>query len=379
MPPDAPSSPLREVVLLFLRLGFTAFGGPAAHIALMEREVVQQRGWLDREAFLDLLGLTQLIPGPNSTELAIHLGKLRAGWPGLILGGAAFILPSALMVGGLAWAYGRYGALPSAQGWLYGLKPALIAVVGQALVGFGGTLLTDRLRWTVALLALIGAALGVNELALLGAAGLGVLLLRGGWKGGSTLAGFGLPALGTAAGATLGPGGVFRAFLKIGSVLYGSGYVLLAFLRAEFVVRHPMLTERQLLDAVAVGQFTPGPVFTTATFVGWLLQGWKGAVLATLGIFLPSFVFVALASTMMEKLRASRAARAFLDGVNAASLALMAMVLLQLGQTALVDGPTMALATASSALLLVTRLNPTWVLLGSGLLGWGLQAAGLRS
>lgn len=378
MPPETPSSPLREVVLLFLRLGFTAFGGPVAHLAMMEREVVQKRAWLSREAFLDLIGLTQLIPGPNSTEMAIHLGKLRAGWSGLVLGGAAFILPSALMVGGLAWAYARYGALPTAQGWLYGLKPALIAVIGQALWLFGKALLRDRLTWAVALLALAAAALGVHELALLVAAGLVVLLLRGGWRGGA-LAGFGLPALGTAAGAPLGLGGVFLAFLKIGAVLYGSGYVLLAFLRAEFVVRHPMLTERQLLDAVAVGQFTPGPVFTTATFVGFLVQGWKGAVLATLGIFLPSFIFVALASTLLERLRESRAARAFLDGVNAASLALMALVWAQLGRAALVDGVAAGLALVSATLLLRTKLNPTWILLGCGLAGWGLQAAGLRS
>lgn len=378
MPPEAPSKPLREVVLLFLRLGFTAFGGPAAHLAIMEREVVQRRAWLDRQGFLDLLGITQLLPGPTSTEMAIHLGKLRAGWPGLLLGGAAFILPSALMVGGLAWAYVRYGTLPAAQGWLYGLKPALIAVVGQALWVFGRALLTDRLCWAVALLALGAAALGLGELLLLLVAGLIVLVARGGWKGGTAFAGLGLPVLGALAAPT-GPGGLFLAFLKIGSVLYGSGYVLLAFLRAEFVARHPLLTERQLLDAVAVGQFTPGPVFTTATFVGFLLQGWQGAALATLGIFLPSFVFVALASKLMERLRASRAARAFLDGVNAASLALMALVWLQLGRAALVDGAAAGLALLSAVLLAGTKLNPTWVLLGSGLAGWGLQAAGLRS
>ncbi|HJV23062.1 MAG TPA: chromate transporter [Holophagaceae bacterium] len=361
-------SPLREVVLLFLRLGFTAFGGPVAHLALMEREVVQKRAWLTREAFLDLIGLTQLIPGPNSTEMAIHLGKLRAGTPGLILGGLAFILPAAGMVGGLAWAYVRFGTRPAAVGWLYGLKPALLMVVVQALVLFGKALLTDRLRWAVALLALGAVALGAPELGILLGAGLLLMGVREGWPRG-------LPALAwlPAVGST---GGVFLSFLKIGSVLYGSGYVLLAFLRAEFVVRHGLISERQLLDAVAVGQFTPGPVFTTATFVGYLIQGWKGAVLATAGIFLPSFVFVALSGRLLRRLQASPRARAFLDGVNAASLALMAAVLLPLGRAALVDGRTLLLALAGGGLLWRTKLNPTWILLGSGLLGWALHAAG---
>ncbi len=362
----SPTGRLKEVVLLFLRLGFTAFGGPAAHIALMESEVVRKRQWLTREEFLDLLGLTQLIPGPNSTEMAIHLGRLRAGWWGLVLGGAAFILPSALMVGGLAWAYVRYGSLPSAQGWLYGLKPALIAVVLKALWGFGETLLKDRLRWAVALGSLAAAALGVNELMLIVLAGAAVLFVREGLRGRRALSLSWLPALGVPA---LGTAGLFWTFLKIGSVLYGSGYVLLAFLRAEFVIRHPMLTERQLLDAVAVGQFTPGPVFTTATFVGYLMKGWPGAVAATLGIFLPSFLFVTLAHGLMERLRGSARVRAFLDGVNAASLALMAMVLLELARAAVTDLWTVALAITSGVLLWRTRWNPTWILLGAGVVG----------
>lgn len=360
------SGDLREVILLFLRLGFTAFGGPVAHLALMEREVVQKRGWLTRDEFLDLLGLTQLIPGPNSTEMAIHLGKLRAGTPGLILGGAAFILPAALMVGGLAWAYVRYGTLPAAQGWLYGLKPALLMVVAQALILFGKALLTDRLRWAVALLSLSAVALGLPELGILLGAGLLLMGVKAGWPRG-------LPALAWLPAAGSG-GGIFLTFLKIGSVLYGSGYVLLAFLRAEFVVKAQLLTERQLLDAVAVGQFTPGPVFTTATFVGYLIQGWKGAMLATLGIFLPSFLLVAASGKLLKRLQASPRARAFLDGVNAASLALMAAVLLPLGRAALVDPWTLLLAAGSAGLLFRSKLNPTWILLGSGALGWGLHA-----
>ncbi len=358
-------SPLAEVVLLFLRLGFTAFGGPVAHLALMEREVVQKRGWLTREAFLDLIGLTQLIPGPNSTEMAIHLGKLRAGTPGLILGGLAFILPAAGMVGGLAWAYVRFGARPAAVGWLYGLKPALLMVVAQALFLFGKALLTDRLRWAVALLSLAAVALGAPELGTLLGAGLLLMGVKEGWPTALPAVAW-LPALGPT-------GSLFLSFLKIGSVLYGSGYVLLAFLRAEFVVRHPLISERQLLDAVAVGQFTPGPVFTTATFVGYLIQGWRGAVVATVGIFLPSFCFVALSGKLLQRLQASPRARAFLDGVNAASLALMAAVLVPLGRAALVDARTLLLALASAALLGRTKLNPTWILLGAGLLGWAVH------
>lgn len=363
------NSRLREVVLLFLRMGFTAFGGPAAHIALMEREVVQQRGWLDRQAFLDLLGLTQLIPGPNSTEMAIHLGKLRAGWPGLVLGGLAFILPAACLVGGLAWAYVRFGTLPAAAGWLYGLKPALLAIVAQAILIFGRTVLKDSLHWTVALLVLAGAALGLHEVALLLLAGLVVLALRTPWRPKSAY-GFSLLPVAAATGSA----SLFWSFLKIGSVLYGSGYVLLAFLRAEFVLRHPLLSERQLLDAVAVGQFTPGPVLTTATFVGYLLQGWRGAALATLGIFLPSFIFVAFSGKLLEHLQRSERARAFLDGVNAASLALMAYVMGALGKAAVGDRPSMLLAVGSGLLLWRTKLNPTWILLGCGALGWLIKS-----
>lgn len=359
-------NPLAEVVLLFLRLGFTAFGGPAGHLALVEREVVQKRGWLTRDEFLDLLGLTQLIPGPNSTEMAIHLGKLRAGTPGLILGGLAFILPAAAMVGALAWAYVRFGALPAAEGWLYGLKPALLMVVGQALLLFGKTLLKDRTRWAVALASLAAAALGAPELGILLGAGLLLMGLKEGWPT-SLPALVWLPALGPT-------GGLFLSFLKIGSVLYGSGYVLLAFLRAEFIVRNPLITERQLLDAVAVGQFTPGPVFTMATFVGYLIQGWRGAVVATVGIFLPSFLFVACSGRLLAKLQASPRARAFLDGVNGASLALMAAVLVPLGRAALVDLRTLLLALAGAGLLWRTKVNPTWILLGSGLLGWALHS-----
>ncbi len=359
-------SPLTEVGLLFLRLGFTAFGGPVAHLALMEREVVQKRGWLTREAFLDLIGLTQLIPGPNSTEMAIHLGKLRAGTPGLILAGLAFILPAAGMVGGLAWAYVRFGTRPAAVGWLYGLKPALLMVVAQALVLFGKALLKDRLRWGVALLALAAVALGAPELGILLGAGLLMMGVKEGWPTALPAVAW-FPALGST-------GSLFLSFLKIGSVLYGSGYVLLAFLRAEFVIRHPLISERQLLDAVAVGQFTPGPVFTTATFVGYLIQGWRGAVVATVGIFLPSFIFVALSGKVLQRLQASPRARAFLDGVNSASLALMAAVLVPLGRAALVDGWALLLALASAGLLWRTKVNPTWILLGSGLLGWALHS-----
>jgi chromate transporter len=385
--PSSRRAELGELASLFLRLGTTAFGGPAVHIAMMEDEVVRRRRWLSRDAFLDLVGATNLIPGPNSTELAIHIGRARAGWPGLLVAGAAFILPAALIVVTLAWAYVRYGALPQASGMLYGIKPVIIAVVVQALWGLGRSAVKSRLLALVALASLTAAAAGVHELLVLAVAGalcglLAAVSVRpasGAVASGVLLAAPGsapslaspalLSAAATAAPASFGLWPLFGVFLKIGAVLFGSGYVLLAFLRADLVGRLGWLTERQLLDAVAVGQVTPGPVFTTATFIGYLLGGPAGAVAATAGIFLPAFVFVALSGPLIPRLRRSRAASGVLDGVNVASLALMAVVAWQLSHAAVLDLPTALLAVGSAVLLLVFRVNSMWLVLGGAVIG----------
>jgi chromate transporter len=376
-------SALLELALLFGRLGTTAFGGPAVHIAMMEDEVVRRRQWLTREEFLDLLGATNLIPGPNSTEMAIHIGHRRAGVPGLLVAGTSFILPAVAIVGALAWAYVRFGRLPAAEALLRGVKPVVVAVVAQALVGFGRTALRSRLHWAVAAGAAAAASLGgVNELLVLVLAGAVVLLSRAGT---SSLARMGalLPfvASGTAPGMVAGVAAspfsvsqLFFLFLKIGSVLYGSGYVLLAFLRADLVERLGWLSESQLLDAVAIGQVTPGPVFTTATFIGYVLGGAAGGAAATIGIFLPAFVFVAASGPLVSRVRRSITAGAFLDGVNVASLALMAVVSTQLARAAVVDLPTALLAIASMLLLVRWRVNSSWLVLGgaaAGLLFFG--------
>jgi chromate transporter len=335
--------------------------------------VVKRRKWLDEERFLDLIGATNLIPGPNSTEMAIHLGYLRAGWRGLILGGACFILPAMLIVTALAWVYKTYGSTPQADSLLYGVKPVVIAIVAQALWSLGGKAMRNKLNALVAAAAIFLYFLGINPLVLLLAGGVVVMLLTNI----SRLRGFSLPALlpvlplalveQTALPFSLAA--LFFAFLKIGSVLYGSGYVLLAFLQADFVDHYGWLTQQQLLDAIAIGQVTPGPVFTTATFIGYLLGDLPGALVATLGIFLPSFVFVALSNPFIPRMRASPWFGALLDGVNATALGLMAAVTWQLGQAALVDTLTVVLALAAALLLLRWRVNSTWLIAGGAVTG----------
>jgi chromate transporter len=396
LPPEDPTSTsLGELARLFLKLGTIAFGGPAAHIAMMEDEVVRRRGWLTREEFLDYLGATNLIPGPNSTELAIHIGRARAGWPGLVVAGACFILPAALLVAAIAWAYVRFGTLPAATGVLYGVKPVVIAVVLQALWGLGRSALRTRGLVALGLAAVIAAAVGVHELVILLATGVVMALAhafahrRERGDGGHALSllplGFARGAMGDPAAATaaaVGTGTVaasfglwplFLVFLKIGAVLFGSGYVLLAFLRADLVERLHWLTERQLLDAIAVGQVTPGPVFTTATFVGYLLGRGAGAAVATVGIFLPAFLFVALSAPLLPRLRRSPTMSAILDGVNVASLALMAVVTWALARAALVDPLAIALAAVSAVLLFRARLNSAWLVLGGAVIGVAVE------
>lgn len=376
---------LLELALLFLRLGATAFGGPAAHTAMMRQEVVERHKWLTDEELLDLIGATNLIPGPNSTELAIHIGHRRAGYPGLVVAGVCFILPAALITFGFAWLYVRFGRLPQAASMLHGVKPVIVAVVVQALVGLGRTACKTRGLAVLGLAVAVAVIAGVNELVVLFSAG-AVYAMRphgpGNGKGVGAGAGAGP---GTAAGMVLGLapvaaaaapsfGGVFVVFAKIGSVLFGSGYVLLAFLRADLVVERHWLTEGQLLDAVAVGQLTPGPVFTTATFIGYLLGGATGSLAATAGIFLPAFFFVAVSGPLVPRLRRSARASSFLDGLNVASLALMAVVSATLARTALVDPWTLALALVAGALLLKTKLNSAWLVLGGALAGLAVGA-----
>lgn len=386
-PAPAASSHLAEVAALFLKLGVVGFGGPAAHTAMMEEEVVRRRGWIDRERFLDLLGATNLIPGPNSTELAIHLGRVRAGWGGLLVAGTCFILPAMLIVLGLAVAYRSWGQLPQAGWLLYGVKPVIIAIVVQALLGLGRKAFSTPLTAAAAAAVIVAAARGANEVLLLFATAILVGLLRGtagrarAAAGPAVAAGASWAATTAAAatGGAVGLGGVAAAppglaglgliFLKVGAILFGSGYVLLAFLRPELVERTGWLTDRQLLDAIAVGQLTPGPVLTTATFIGYVVAGVPGALVATVGIFLPSFVLVALSGPLVPRLRASRWTAGFLDGANTASVALMVVVTWQLGRSAIVDAPTTLVAVLSAILLVLTRLNSAWLVLGGAAAG----------
>ncbi len=367
---------LKEVIALFLRLGFTAFGGPAAHIAIMRDEVVRRRRWVDDQTFLDLLGATNLIPGPNSTEMTMHLGYVRAGWPGLIAGGTCFVLPAMLMVIGLGWVYQRYGTTPEVGWLLYGIKPVVIGLILNALWALGRRAVKGWLTAVVGAVVLGLYFLGYNEIALLFGGGVVVMLasnlhrLRKMPLGAALLPAMGLAtplAAASASGFSLPL--LFATCLKIGAVLYGSGYVLLAFLRADFVTRLGWLTDQQLLDAIAVGQVTPGPLFTSATFIGYMLGGVQGALLATLGIFLPSFVFVAISNPFVPRLRRSPWFGGLLDGVNVASLALMAAVTLQVARASVVDWITALVAIAATVLLLRFKVNSTWLVLAGGLVG----------
>ena len=376
---------LGSVARLFLMLGTIAFGGPAAHIAMMEEHVVRRRRWLGRDEFLDLLAATNLIPGPNSTEMAIHIGHRRAGWPGLVVAGICFIVPATLLVSGIGWAYVRYGTLPQAAGLLYGIKPVIIAVVVQALWGLGKSALKSRALAFLAIATLIATVAGINELLLL--LGAGLVASARHWltprAGAAARRVLGVPLLGTsalvataAAPTAFGLWPLFLFFLKVGSVLYGSGYVLLAFLRVDLVERLGWLTESQLLDAVAVGQMTPGPVFTTATFIGYVLGGPWAAAVATVGIFLPAFLFVGVSGPLVPRLRRSAVAGAFLDGVTVGSLALMAAVTFHLGRAAVVDLPTAGVATLAALLLLRFRINSMWLVAGGALVGIAIASLG---
>lgn len=370
---------LKELAVVFLKLGTIAFGGPAAHIAMMDHEIVRRRKWLTREEFLDLLGATNLIPGPNSTEMAIHIGYRRGGWRGLVVAGSCFILPAALMVTVIAWSYVRFGKLPQVEGILYAVKPVVIAVVAQALWALSRSAIKT---WTLALAGVVVVALnfaGINELLLLFATGVAICALRGFvdkkqigmreilWWFSPAMNGAALTIATETTAFGLWP--LFGFFLKVGSVLFGSGYVLLAFLRADLVERWHWLTESQLIDAIAVGQVTPGPVFTTATFIGYFLGGLPGALVATLGIFLPAFLFVAISGPLVPRMRQSPVVAAFLDGVVVASMGLMTVVTWQLAGSALVDPLTLLLAALSGLLLIRFKINSVWLVLGGAVIG----------
>jgi chromate transporter len=370
---------LRELCRLFLRLGLTAFGGPAAHIALMQREVVEKRGWIDHEHFLDLIGATNLIPGPNSTEMAIHIGQERGGWRGLLIAGACFICPAVVITGVIAWLYQRYGQLPQVSAFIYGIKPAVIPVILAATLPLArkALKLQDRrpgqipatLLWVIALAALLAGLLGVNEIYVLFGAGLLALVWSVARRRGDGLRGF-FPVLLQVPAVVVSNARIFFSFLKIGAILYGSGYVLFAFLDSELVAKG-LLSRKVLLDAIAVGQFTPGPVFSSVTFIGWQMGGWKSAALATLAIFLPSFVFVALSHPLVPRMRRSKLFSAFLDGVNAASVAIILTVCVEFGRATITDWRTIAIAVAGAIVVFgFPKVNNALVILGGSVLGY---------
>jgi chromate transporter len=380
---------LGEIALVFLKLGTIAFGGPPAHLAMMEEEFVRRRQWITHAEFLDRLATANLIPGPSSTEVAIFVGQLKRGWRGLIVAGCCFIIPAAIIVSVIAWAYVRFGSLPKAEGVLSAIKPAVVAIVIQALGKLGRTGVRTTLLAVIAALAAVLSFLGVSPVLVLVFAGLvsaAALAMKnrlvGGGVGLQKVVGLqkavGLPKVfagamavaATGAAFPVGLGRLFLSFLKIGSVVFGSGYVLLAFLQTEFVERLHWLTEKQLIDAVAVGQFTPGPVFTTATFIGYVVAGWMGAAVATVGVFLPGFVLVAVSGPLIPRLRRSAVAAAALDGVVAGSLALMAVVAMQLGKASIVDRTTLIVFGVSLIALLRFRVNSAWVVAAAAVLGW---------
>jgi chromate transporter len=378
---DHPVS-LSELAFAFVKLGTIAFGGPAAHIAMMEDEFVRKRRWITEEDFLDRVAAASLIPGPSSTEVCIFIGRSLRGWTGLIVAGSCFIIPAAVLVSLIAAAYVHFGSLPQAEGILRAIKPAVIAIIIQALWNLGKTAAKTQFLALIGVAAVVLNFVGVSPLLVLTFAGASSGIVR--WlqksrRNPAALCGIGLSkvfsptgltALAVAAAVPISLGRLFLSFLKIGSVVFGSGYVLLAFLRAEFVDHLHWLTEKQLIDSVAVGQFTPGPVFTTATFIGYLVGGLPGAFFATLGIFLPGFVFVAVSGPVIPKIRRSAAAGAVLDGVVVGSLALIAVVAWQLGKASITDWLTISILAVSIIAIFRFKINSAWLILGAAILGW---------
>lgn len=396
---------IAEVIRVCGKLGIIGFGGPAAHIAMLEDEAVTRRQWLSREHFLDLVGATNLIPGPNSTEMMIHIGYVRAGWPGLVLAGICFVLPAVVLTTILAWVYVEFGSLPAVQPFLLGVKPAILAVILGALWRLGRTaskpqaaVQTRILLGVIGSVVAIAVLLGMPEIWALVAGGvlgmLALVLAATGWGGLATL--LALPvgwkgywaenavatpfkwmiAFGAIAGPAVGLGALGLFFLKVGSVLYGSGYVLVAFLEGELVHEYGWLTQQQLLDAIAIGQFTPGPVLSTAAFIGYLLAGVPGAAISAAAIFAPSFVFVAILNPIVPRLRRSQWMSAFLDAVNVSAVGLMAAVLLRLTTDVITAWPAALLALLAAVAVLRWRISSAWIVLGGALLGWLLALLG---
>ncbi|MBS1665252.1 MAG: chromate transporter [Bacteroidetes bacterium] len=349
----------KAIARLFLKLGFTAFGGPAAHIAMMQEEVVNRLRWMDHQHFLDLIGATNLIPGPNSTEMAIHIGYERGGWKGLLIAGCCFIGPAVLITGVIAALYRHYGQLPEVQDFIYGIKPAILAIIVSAVWPLARKAVKSLEMAVIGIGVLAAVLMGVNEIIALfaaGAAAIGLFLAR--------------RSRGTV--QSVGPWFLFFTFLKIGAILYGSGYVLFAFLDSELVSKG-LLTRAQLMDAIAVGQFTPGPVFSSVTFIGWQIGGLQGAVLATVGVFLPSFLFVWLLNPMVPWMRRSGGFSAFLDGVNVASVAIILGVCVAFGREAVQDWKRVVVAVVSLVVVFgFKKVNSVFVVVGGALLGYAL-------
>jgi chromate transporter len=368
---------LGEIAREFLRFGLIAYGGAAAHIAMMEDIFVQRLGWLSRERFLDLVGAVNLLPGPTSTELAIYIGEIRGGVPGLLVAGICFILPAAVLAAGLAWVYVKYGTLPNVEALLFGVKAIVVALIFQAIWNLARSALKTPFLVVLVALVLVLAFLGLPVVVLLIASGLVCLVLRSATAKRLVAASpIALVATGSASISSVGLFSIFLYFLKVGAVLFGSGYVLLAFLRADLVIKLHWLTDTQLLDAIAISQATPGPFFTVSTFIGYVLGGWKGAIVGTIGMFVPAFTYVAATASFLPKLRKSPAASAFLDGVNAAVIALMAYVGWQFARQAIVNLQTFLIALLGTVLLLKFKVNSAWLVVGAGLLGILLHAFG---
>jgi chromate transporter len=368
--PNSNRSQLAEVGKVFLKLGLTGFGGPAVHIAMMEEEVVRKRQWMSHEHFLDLIGATNLIPGPNSTEMALHCGQERAGWRGLLLAGACFILPAVVITGLIAWAYQQYGTLPQVAPFIYGIKPAIIGIVVSLMITLGRKALKNIELGIIGTICITLAFFGINEIYILFGAGFLAMLIQLARQNPQKLTSF-LPFL-LFTEVKLNPSGwrIFWIFLKIGSILYGSGYVLFAFLNTE-LVKTGMLSHQVLIDAIAVGQFTPGPVFSSATFIGWQMNGIQGALAATVGIFLPSFVFVGFLNPLVLRLRRSKITSAFLDAVNVASITLILAVCVDMGRSSITDWKTILIAVIGFAVSLkFKKLNTAFVVLGGSVLGY---------
>jgi chromate transporter len=366
---------LKEVALLFLKLGSIAFGGPAVHIAMMDEEVVRKKKWMSGEHFLDLVGATNLIPGPNSTEMTMHIGNERAGWKGLVLAGFCFIIPAVIITSIFAWAYQLYGHLPRVQPFIYGIKPAIIAVMVVTMIRLGRKALKSVALGIIGVCSAIAVLAGLNEIYVLFGAGLIGVLLYFVQKGTNGAFGF-IPVTFLQINmAVLDTSSIklFLIFLKIGAILYGSGYVLFAFLDAELVAKG-LITKQQLIDAIAVGQFTPGPVFSSATFIGWQIGGLKGAIAATIGIFLPSFLFVALLNPLIPKLRKSKIMSAFLDTVNITSIAIILSVIIEMSRETLLDWRTVVIAILSfSVTFYFKKLNTAFIVLGGSVIGYLLS------